>query len=105
MTDTSQFGVVVFGASYAQDLTLASSVSADNFLARSEIMFPAPRLSIVPASSGNATISWAPATPGYVLQENLNLATTNWINSPSGATNPIAVPVTLPAKFYRLFKP
>jgi len=105
MTDTSQFGVAVFGASYAQDLTLASSVYADNFLARSEVIVPAPRLSIVPVSSGIATISWIPATPGYVLQENLNLATTNWINSPSGSTNPIPIPATVPTKFYRLFKP
>jgi hypothetical protein len=104
MTDTSQFGVAVFGASYAQDLTLASSVSADNFLARSEIIVLAPRLSIVPAASGSATISWTPAPPGWVLQENLNLATTNWVNSVSGATNPVVVPATSPQKFYRLFK-
>jgi len=65
----------------------------------------APRLTITPASPGLASISWTPATPGFVLQENLNLASTNWINSPSGATNPIAVSVTQPAKFYRLFKP
>ena len=64
-----------------------------------------PTLTIVPATSGHATISWLPATPGWVLQENLNLATTNWINSPSGATNPIVVPADLPVKFYRLQKP
>jgi hypothetical protein len=39
------------------------------------------------------------------MQENLNLGTTNWVNSPSGATNPVVVPATLPKKFYRLFKP
>lgn len=65
----------------------------------------APTLSIVPASPGFATVSWSPGTPGFVLQENLNLGTTNWVNSPSGATNPIVVPATLPKKFYRLFKP
>ena len=32
-------------------------------------------------------------------------APTNWTNSPSGATNPIVVPATVPAKFYRLRKP
>jgi hypothetical protein len=104
MADTSQFGVAVFGASYAQDLTLGSSVYADNFLARSEIIVLAPRLSIVPAASGSATISWTPAPPGWVLQENLNLATTNWVNSVSGATNPVVVPATSPQQFYRLFK-
>ena len=65
----------------------------------------APLLSIVPTGPGQATISWSPATPGFVLQENLSLTTTNWVDSPSGATNPIIVPATLPTKFYRLQKP
>jgi hypothetical protein len=65
----------------------------------------APTLTIVPALAGQATISWTPATPGYVLQETLSLSPTNWINSVSGSTNPIGVPATLPTKFYRLFKP
>ena len=65
----------------------------------------APTLTIVPATPGNATISWTPNTPGFVLQETLSLSPTNWINSPSGATNPIVVAATLPTKFFRLFKP
>jgi len=65
----------------------------------------APLLTILPSSPGQVTISWTPATPGFVLQENPNLATTNWVNAPSGSTNPIVVPAVLPAKFYRLFKP
>ncbi len=65
----------------------------------------APTLAIVPATPGNATISWTPNTPGFVLQETLSLTPTNWVNSVSGATNPISVPATLPTKFYRLFKP
>ena len=65
----------------------------------------APTLAIAPASPGFATVSWAPGTPGFVLQENLNLATTNWVNSPSGTNNPVVVPATVPKKFYRLFKP
>lgn len=65
----------------------------------------APTLTIVPASPGNATISWTPNTPGFVLQESASLSPTNWTNSPSGSTNPIVVPASLPVKFYRLFKP
>jgi hypothetical protein len=65
----------------------------------------APILTIVPATPGNATISWTPATPGFVLQETLSLSPTNWVNSVSVATNPVIVPATLPTKFYRLFKP
>jgi len=65
----------------------------------------APTLTIVPATPGNATVSWTPNTPGFVLQETLSLSPTNWVNSPSGSTNPIVVPATVPTKFYRLHKP
>jgi hypothetical protein len=65
----------------------------------------APSLTIAPAAPGFALISWTPNTPGFVLQERLSLSPTNWINSPSGATNPITVSAALPSKFYRLFKP
>jgi hypothetical protein len=65
----------------------------------------APTLAIAAASPGQAIISWAPATPGFVLQETWVLSPANWTNSLSGATNPIVVPAAVPAKFYRLFKP
>lgn len=65
----------------------------------------APTLTIVPAAPGQVTISWTPNTPGFVLQETLSWSPTNWVNSPSGATNPIVVPATLPTKFYRLLRP
>jgi hypothetical protein len=65
----------------------------------------APTLTIVPANPGNATISWTPSTPGYILQETWVLSPANWTNSPSGAANPIVVPAVVPTKFYRLFKP
>jgi hypothetical protein len=65
----------------------------------------APTLTIVPAAPGQATISWTPNTPGFVLQESLSLSPANWTNAPSGATNPVTVPAGLPVKFYRLSKP
>ena len=65
----------------------------------------APTLTIVSHAPGFALISWLPPTPGFVLQETPSLSTTNWIYSPSGATNPVVVPATLPARFYRLHKP
>ncbi|HEX5219527.1 MAG TPA: hypothetical protein VFZ59_08155 [Verrucomicrobiae bacterium] len=64
-----------------------------------------PTLTIVSAGPGQATISWSPNTPGYILQETWVLSPANWTNSLSGVTNPIVVPATLPTKFYRLFKP
>jgi hypothetical protein len=65
----------------------------------------APTLKIVGATPGYAEVSWTPNTPGFALQETLSLWPTNWINAPSGSTNPVIVPATLPSKFYRLFKP
>jgi len=65
----------------------------------------APMLTIVPATPGNAMISWTPNTPGYVLQETLVLSPANWTNSVSGSANPVIVPTAMPTKFYRLFKP
>jgi len=65
----------------------------------------APTLYITNAAPGWATLWWVPPTPGFVLQENLSLSTTNWVYSLSGATNPVVVPAILPAKFYRLHKP
>ncbi len=66
----------------------------------------APTLSITPGEPGLATISWTPATgTDWILQERPSLSSGSWINSPSGTANPVTVPATLPAKFYRLFKP
>ena len=64
-----------------------------------------PSLQATRAGSGRTAISWTPNTPGYVLQESLKLSAPAWTNSPSGSTNPVTVPATLPAKFYRLTKP
>jgi len=64
-----------------------------------------PLLDITRAAPGQVTISWTPPTPGFVLQERTNLTLSGWTNAPGGATNPVTVPATLPAKFYRLFKP
>lgn len=62
-----------------------------------------PILHIVPATPGFATLSWTPATTGFVLQESTLLSPTNWINAPSLSTNPITVPAAVAQKFYRLF--
>ena len=64
----------------------------------------APWLTIILAGPGSATISWAPDTPGYVLQYTASFTPTNWINAPSGSLNPVTVSATVPTRFYRLFK-
>jgi hypothetical protein len=66
---------------------------------------PLPKLTIQSAGAGQYEISWSPATPGFMLQSTDSLSPTNWTNAPSGTNNPATVPATLPARFYRLFKP
>jgi hypothetical protein len=65
----------------------------------------APSPTMVLAGAGQATISWSPNTPGFVLQETLSLSSTDCLYSASGAANPSTVPATLPTIFYRLHKP
>ena len=65
----------------------------------------APLLTITPAGPGLATISWAPNTPGFVLQYSPTMMPANWQDAASGSQNPVTVPATVPAGFYRLFKP
>ena len=62
----------------------------------------APTLTITPGASGFAVITWAPNSPGYVLQETLSLSPANWTNSVSGSNNPATIPAFAPKKFYRL---
>lgn len=63
----------------------------------------APTLFITNSGPVQATLWWTPATgTNWIVQERLSLSAGNWTNSPSGWTNPVVVPVTLPAKFYRL---
>ncbi len=65
----------------------------------------APTLLIIGGAPGFATISWTPATPGFVLQVSPSLTPPAWTNAPSGATNPVTIPASLPARFYRLNQP
>lgn len=66
---------------------------------------PRPKLTIQSAVAGQYAISWSPATPGFTLQSSDSLSPPIWTNAPSGTNNPVTIPATLPAKFYRLFKP
>ena len=63
-----------------------------------------PFLKIV-RSGANVTVSWPPATPGFVLQQSSALAPMDWQNAPSGVTNPITIPANAASRYYRLLKP
>ncbi len=65
---------------------------------------PPPTLAIQPEPTGFVTLSWTPTTgTKWILQERLNLTSGTWANAPSGWTNPVIIPTTLRANFYRLF--
>jgi hypothetical protein len=64
-----------------------------------------PTLAIQPAGPGQARLAWSPDTPGFILQFSLTLTPPAWTNAPTGATNPVVVPATLPTRFYRVVKP
>ena len=65
----------------------------------------APWLWVESAGPGLINIGWDPDTPGFRLQEVPDLKPSSWIDSPSGATNPVTVPITFAARFYRLISP
>ena len=50
----------------------------------------------------NVTVSWAPAASGFVLEQSGDLGVGTW--SPAPAGNPVLVPATDSAVFYRLRK-
>ena len=63
----------------------------------------APWLYIMAEGGTNVVVSWSPDDPGWLLQETDDLMT-NWWNSASGSTNPISIPATEAAMFYRLHR-
>lgn len=73
-----------------------------------DFTFTSIPLSIGPMSANTAVIAWPQTFAGYLLQQNDDLSTTNWVIVPTSQailTNGLfhlAVPVTGNGKFYRL---
>jgi hypothetical protein len=63
----------------------------------------APWLEIAHSGVDEITVWWSPDSPGWILQESFNLKT-NWVDCTSGVTNPIVIPATEAAMFYRLHR-
>lgn len=53
-------------------------------------------------SGDSVIISWSPANAGFELEATADLSGAVWTAAPAG--NPVTIPVTGPAKFYRLKK-
>jgi hypothetical protein len=64
-----------------------------------------PTLAITASNATNAIVSWTPATWGWFLQERTNLTVGTWSSAPSGELNPVTIPGTNSAKFFRLTTP
>lgn len=64
-----------------------------------------PALAITLAPDGRVRISWAPNSPGYVLQETPLLSAGEWTNVPEGNINPRLIPPNFAARYYRLRRP
>ena len=62
---------------------------------------PLLRLSLA-VSNAVAILSWSPDIPGAVLQMRDSVDAGPWTNAPSGATNPVAIPVNSESRFYRV---
>jgi len=100
-----------FGGSVAIDgCSIAVGAPRDDIVAPDQgaayLFTVGPTLCISPAAPGLATLSWTPAPSfSFVLQYAETLAPTNWLNAPSGETNPVTISSTNAARFYRLFQP
>ena len=54
-------------------------------------------------SGDSVTISWSPAPAGFELEATTDLVGAVWTAAPAG--NPVTIPSTGPARYYRLRKP
>jgi len=67
-----------------------------------------PALRLQASGPGMATLSWAPAASlGFVLQytDSLTAPHPQWIDAPTGAENPVTIPITSVRRFYRVARP
>ena len=71
------------------------------FLAGAEPPTPAPKLHVKQMDS-MVVLWWDPATPEFELETTTNLSSPSWMPASSGSTNPVNIPVTGTAQFYRL---
>src|SRR5262249_36635720 len=64
-----------------------------------------PELTINSSASKMVSLSWPSTATGFTLEQSATMATNSWVPAPTGATNPISIPSTNAALFYRLTHP
>jgi hypothetical protein len=79
-----------------------NSVYSDSAPVTFEFTPDLPVLSIVAADHNRVTISWTPATAGFLLQSSPATKPLVWTNAPTGETNPVSLNITPGAKLFRV---
>jgi uncharacterized repeat protein (TIGR03803 family) len=107
-------GGSIIDSTAIMDLAEISGVASPDSSTNGEIIItavppPAPSLSIALTNGSSVVISWPSPSTGFVLQQNSNLATTNWtttgysINTANG-TNSITITQPTGNLFFRLMQ-
>jgi photosystem II stability/assembly factor-like uncharacterized protein len=93
------------------DGTKLAAVSVDSSFVSSIYTYAAPSTNApalgIAVAGGNAFLSWPWPASGFVLQQNTNLATTNWVNvtNPPAVVNQVVAAPPGANNFYRLTAP
>ena len=105
------FAVIGQPDASAQPLTGGNFSLVGGFWSLIALQTPgAPRLTIQLTSANAATVSWPSPSTGFILQQNADLNTANWVAAPqtvtdNGTNRFILVSPPAGNRFYRLFKP
>jgi len=108
----SQPATFLASADVNQDNRLDVIAAHYNFTASvftNALFFPAPMLRIRATSTNSAILNWPLYGTNYLLQQNTNLATTNWVTISNSVdiltgTNQVVLPRQPGSRFYRLVK-
>jgi hypothetical protein len=94
------------GSPVGSSLSLTFTASADRTLVANFL----PTLQISLTSTNTVLVSWAAASPGYVLQENSALVPANWVDTTNridiiGGQNHVVATPSAGNRFFRLYRP
>jgi fibronectin-binding autotransporter adhesin len=99
LTNGAAMTIIGARANWVNNLAVDGSIRVSSIV-------PPPALNFT--NSGNSLqFSWTDSLNNFRLQTQTNLMSTNWVDYPGGATNPVAVPIdpTKGSVFFRLVSP
>jgi hypothetical protein len=91
-------------------VSTSTSYTFTNVINRTLVANFVPQLSLVAPQAHSLVIAWLTNFSGYVLQQNSNLRTTNWVTAPETVTNmsdnyQATISMTNGPRFFRLQQP